>query len=84
MSDQPALIQLDNITIAGKWWGNPEGEKTIALHGWFDNVNSYDWLAPLLTDMHIFCDGFSRTRINRSSTVKRAAKRNWRRSRRFS
>ena len=32
--------------IAGKEWGNEDGEPWIALHGWLDNCGSFDKLLP--------------------------------------
>merc|ERR1719510_1131680 len=32
--------------IAGKEWGNSDGEPWIALHGWLDNCGSFDTLLP--------------------------------------
>lgn len=43
------------LTITGKEWGNPNGNKVLALHGWLDNANSFDPLAPYLKDQHLVC-----------------------------
>ncbi len=66
---QTTTIQLPNITIAGKLWGEEDGEKAIALHGWYDNANTFDWLGPRLDNMQIFAmdlagHGFSGHRRN--------------------
>ncbi|XP_022916919.1 probable serine hydrolase [Onthophagus taurus] len=34
--------------ISGKWWGSKEQQPFLALHGWQDNANTFDNLAPLL------------------------------------
>lgn len=46
--------------ITGKAWGNPEGNSILGLHGWQDNANSFDTLAPLLplNDVHFVCIDF--------------------------
>lgn len=36
------------LYVSGKWWGNKNEVPMIALHGWQDNANSFDTLAPLL------------------------------------
>lgn len=43
-------IPIKGIYIHGLQWGNPEGEKILALHGWLDNAESFSNLAPLLED----------------------------------
>ena len=40
------------IFILGKEWGSPDGEPTIALHGWLDNCGSFDKLLPHYPDNH--------------------------------
>lgn len=39
--------------IAAKTWHNPNGVPTLAMHGWLDNLATFDLLAPLLTDLEI-------------------------------
>lgn len=45
--------------ITGKRWGNEGGVKVIALHGWLDNANSFDMVAPLLPEMDLLVLEFS-------------------------
>lgn len=40
---------LDGTRVAVKSWGPEHADiRILALHGWLDNANSYDTLAPLL------------------------------------
>lgn len=42
-------IQLDNgLCFAGKTWGDESKPPLLALHGWLDNANSFETLAPYL------------------------------------
>ena len=52
-------IPLGEHAICGKLWGPVEGLPTIALHGYLDNANSFDRLAPLLTRRRIFAMDFA-------------------------
>jgi pimeloyl-ACP methyl ester carboxylesterase len=47
------IITIPGYKIAAKEWGTKDGIPTIALHGWIDNAASFDFLAPLLPDLHI-------------------------------
>lgn len=46
-------------TIAGKRWGRVGGQPTLALHGWLDNANSFDHLAPLLPELDLIALDFA-------------------------
>ncbi|EGC35284.1 hypothetical protein DICPUDRAFT_152421 [Dictyostelium purpureum] len=49
------------INIAGKAWGPKDSNKKIlALHGWLDNANTFDFLAPVMADQgyRIICIDF--------------------------
>ncbi|MEX2327019.1 MAG: alpha/beta fold hydrolase, partial [Pseudomonadales bacterium] len=52
-------VNLSYTTIAGKWWGPEGGEPTFALHGYLDNANSFDMVAPGLTGLRIFAMDFA-------------------------
>ncbi|KTC78123.1 alpha/beta fold hydrolase [Legionella brunensis] len=41
-------VAIPGFTIAGKAFGNPNRPPMLALHGWLDNANSFDLLAPYL------------------------------------
>ena len=45
--------------LAAKLWGNPEGKPTLALHGWLDNANTFDRLAPLLPELNLVALDFA-------------------------
>lgn len=46
-------------TLAAKQWGDPAGPPTIALHGWLDNANSFDRLAPELPELNLVALDFA-------------------------
>ena len=52
-------IPLGEHAIRGKLWGPVDGLPTIALHGYLDNANSFDRLAPLLTGRRVFAMDFA-------------------------
>ena len=52
-------LDLGYTRIAGKFWGVEGGEPTIALHGYLDNANSFDMLAPALQGLRIFAMDFA-------------------------
>ena len=54
---QPPLdttFKLPNLNISGKLWGDDDAPKAIALHGWYDNANTFDWLIPELKGLNVF------------------------------
>jgi pimeloyl-ACP methyl ester carboxylesterase len=51
--------ELFGRQIAAKLWGDPEGKPTIALHGWLDNANTFNRLAPLLPELNLVAMDFA-------------------------
>lgn len=47
-------LAIPGLTIACKIWGNPNNPPILALHGWLDNANSFDYLAQYLQDRYYF------------------------------
>lgn len=47
-------LSIPGLTIACKAWGNPVNPPIIALHGWLDNANSFDFLAHYLQKNYYF------------------------------
>jgi len=46
-------------TLAALQWGDPAGTPTIALHGWLDNANTFNRLAPLLPELNLLALDFA-------------------------
>ncbi|KTD67527.1 alpha/beta fold hydrolase [Legionella shakespearei] len=47
-------LTIQGLTIAYKTWGSPKNPPIVALHGWLDNANSFDYLAPYLQEHYYF------------------------------
>ncbi|MGL6030049.1 MAG: alpha/beta fold hydrolase [Legionella sp.] len=47
-------IHIHDATIACKLWGNPENPAILAVHGWLDNANSFDYIAHYLQEHYYF------------------------------
>ncbi len=45
--------------LTGKRWGKIGGAPAFALHGWLDNANSFDRLAPLLPELDLVALDFA-------------------------
>lgn len=52
-------FQVFGRRIAGKRWGHAHGSPTLALHGWLDNANTFDRLAPHLPELDIIALDFA-------------------------
>ncbi len=46
-------FRINGLTHRAKMWGPEDGKPVIALHGWLDNANTYDVIAPLLPSLRI-------------------------------
>lgn len=47
------------LQLTAKRWGNPKGVPTFALHGWLDNANTFDLLAPQLPELNLIALDFA-------------------------
>jgi len=52
-------FQVFGRTMAGLQWGDPAGEPTFALHGWLDNANTFNRLAPRLPELNLVALDFA-------------------------
>ncbi|MCB1643984.1 MAG: alpha/beta hydrolase [Pseudomonadales bacterium] len=55
----PFEFEIQGLKICGKRWGNPDGAPTIGLHGWLDNANTFDRLAPQLMELNFYALDFA-------------------------
>lgn len=53
MTPKEFFLQTPHFKIAAKSWGTPQLPKVLALHGWLDNLATFDPIAPLLEGMHL-------------------------------
>ena len=56
---QDIRLEIFGRTIAAKRWGNSAGPKFMGLHGWLDNANTFDRLAPLLPELNLVALDFA-------------------------
>lgn len=54
-----AVFEVFGRCIAAKRWGDLDGVPTIALHGWLDNANTFDRLAPHLSELNLVALDFA-------------------------
>ncbi|MBS0630203.1 MAG: alpha/beta hydrolase [Verrucomicrobia bacterium] len=47
------IFDIPGFSLTAREWGPPDGIPVLAIHGWLDNAGSFDFLAPLLPQMHI-------------------------------
>jgi pimeloyl-ACP methyl ester carboxylesterase len=57
----PREVEFDiqGRKLTGKRWGQEGNIPVMALHGWLDNANSFDLIAPALSDFDIFALDFA-------------------------
>lgn len=53
MAASAVEFEIHGHKITGKRWGKKGGIPVIALHGWLDNANSFDFIAPLLPELDL-------------------------------
>src|SRR4051794_6191323 len=54
-----ATFDVNGLRLTAKTWGDPSGAPTLALHGWLDNANTFDALAPLLPELDLIAPDFA-------------------------
>ena len=59
MSSTDISFQISGLTLTAKYWANSSGIPTLALHGWLDNANTFDRLAPLLPELDLVALDFA-------------------------
>ena len=52
-------FDVNGLRLTAKTWGDPAGTPTLALHGWLDNANTFDALAPLLRELDLVAPDFA-------------------------
>lgn len=53
MAPRDVRIDLPGLSLAAQRWGNSGGIPTLALHGWLDNLASFETLAPKLPELDL-------------------------------
>lgn len=52
-------FEVLGMKFCARQWGNPDGPPTIGLHGWLDNANTFNRLAPLLPELNLIALDFA-------------------------
>lgn len=53
MNSKEFFIETPPFRVAAKSWGDASLPKVLALHGWLDNLASFEPMAPHLPNMHL-------------------------------
>lgn len=56
---EEVTFDILGLKLHGKAWGDPQGEPVLALHGWLDNANTFDLLAPTLPELYLIALDFA-------------------------
>ena len=52
-------FEVFGLTLTARQWGNPLGTPTFGLHGWLDNADTFERLAPLLPELNLIALDFA-------------------------
>ncbi len=52
-------IDIPGRSLSGRAWGEPAGAPYLCLHGWLDNANSFNRLAPALGELNLLALDFA-------------------------
>ena len=59
LTGEDLSIEVPGLTLAARRWGRQGGRPFIALHGWLDNANTWNRLAPMLPELDIVALDFA-------------------------
>ncbi len=57
--EKELTFEVSGLRLTARTWGDSEGAPTLALHGWLDNANTFEHLAPLLPELDIVAPDFA-------------------------